>query len=98
MLVCRKGWLRAVQDRLAPVGRMAFTGYILETVICTSIFYGHGLGLIGSVERWQQILFVVGVWIVVVVFSNVWLARYRMGPLEWLWRSLTYGKRQPLRR
>jgi uncharacterized protein len=98
MLLCRSGRLQGVQDRLTPVGRTAFTGYILQTLICTSIFFGHGFGLYGSIERWQQALIVVAVWIAVILFANLWLAQYRMGPLEWLWRTLTYGARQPFKR
>lgn len=97
MLASRSGRLAGLQNLLAPVGRMAFTSYILQTVICTTIFYGHGFGLYGFVPRWGQALVVVGVWCVVVAAANAWLARYRFGPLEWLWRSLTYGARQPMR-
>lgn len=98
VVVCRSGRLRGVRARLAPVGRAAFSCYILQTLVCTTIFYGHGLGLYGLVERWQQALIVIGVWTVVIVFANSWLARFRMGPLEWLWRSLTYGTWQPITR
>ena len=97
MLVYKNGKLRGFQRLLAPVGRMAFTSYILQTLLCTTIFFGHGFGLYGRVPRFGQALVVVGVWAVVVAFANGWLARHRYGPLEWLWRSLTYGARQPLR-
>lgn len=97
MLAFRSGRLTGLQNLLAPVGRMAFTSYILQTVICTTIFYGHGFGLYGFVPRWGQALVVVGVWCVILTVANAWLARYRFGPLEWLWRSLTYGARQPMR-
>lgn len=83
---------------LAATGRMAFTNYILQTVICTTIFYGHGFGLFGSVERTGQILIVFGIWIFEILLSMLWLKYYRFGPLEWLWRSLTYWKFQPMRR
>lgn len=83
---------------LAPVGRMAFTNYLLQTVICTTVFYGHGLGLFGRVERGGQILIVFGVWIFQIWFSRAWLKRFRIGPAEWLWRSLSYGAVQPMRR
>jgi uncharacterized protein len=97
MLAYREGWLKGFQRLLAPVGRMAFTSYILQTLICTTIFYGHGFGLYGYVPRWGQALVVLGVWCAVVAAANAWLARFRFGPLEWLWRSLTYGARQPMR-
>lgn len=96
MLAVRKPWLPRAQAVLTPVGRMAFTSYILQTVICTTLFYGHGFGLFNHLERWQQALVVLGVWCIVVVFANLWLTRFRMGPLEWAWRSLTYGRLQPM--
>jgi uncharacterized protein len=84
--------------RFAAVGRMALTNYLMQTVICTTIFYGHGLGLFGQVERSGQILMVFGVWLLQLIWSPVWLRHFRFGPAEWLWRSLTYLKFQPLRR
>ena len=98
MLVCRHSFLESVTHRLAAVGRMAFTNYILQTVICTTLFYGHGLGLFGKVERTGQIAVVVAVWILQLIVSPIWLRHFLFGPLEWLWRSLTYAERQPFRR
>jgi uncharacterized protein len=83
---------------LGAAGRMAFTNYLMQTLICTTIFYGHGFGLFGSVPRTGQALVVVGVWIFQLVFSPLWLRRYQFGPFEWAWRSLTYGAPQPFRR
>ncbi len=82
---------------LVSVGRMAFSCYILQTLVCTSLFYGHGFGFFGMVPRWGQPLIVVGVLVMVIVFAEIWLRRFRYGPLEWLWRSLTYGRFQPTR-
>jgi uncharacterized protein len=98
MLICREGLLTRLRLRLAAVGRMALTNYLLQTLICTTLFYGHGLGLFGRVERVGQIAVVVGVWIVLLALSPMWLSRFRYGPFEWLWRSLTYLKLQPMRR
>jgi uncharacterized protein len=78
---------------LCNVGRMAFSNYILMTILCTFIFYGHGLGMFGRMERTGQMLVVAVVWIIVIIFSTFWLKRYLYGPLEWLWRSLTYGQK-----
>ena len=98
MLVCREGALPGLRARLAAVGQMAFTNYILQTVICTTIYNGHGLGLYGQVDRvWQQVLSV-AIFAFQLWYSPLWLERFRFGPLEWLWRSLTYWRRQPLRR
>lgn len=81
----------------AAAGRMAFTHYLLQTVICIFIFYGFGLGLYGQVERIYQILIVFGIWILQLSLSPPWLRFFRFGPVEWLWRSLTYLKLQPMR-
>ena len=87
-----------LQLALAAVGRMALSNYLLHTIVCITLFYGHGLGLYGSVERMGQIAVVLGIWLVQLVISPLWLGRYRYGPFEWLWRSLTYWQPQPLRR
>jgi uncharacterized protein len=98
MLVCRGGRRTPLTRPLAAVGRMALTNYLLESVLCTLVFYGHGLGLYGSVERTGQIAVVIGVWVLLLVCSPIWLRFFRYGPAEWLWRSLAYGRVQPFRR
>ncbi len=98
MLVCKSEALRPLTRPVAGVGRMALSCYLMQTIICTTIFYGHGLGLFAHVERWQQLLIVLGVWAFLLVAAPLWLSRYRFGPFEWLWRSLTYWKLQPMRR
>jgi uncharacterized protein len=97
------GWIGLVMllhrrlGLLAAVGRTALSNYLLQSILCTLIFYGHGLGLFGSVERVGQVAIVAGVWIVQIVLSNLWLRRFRFGPAEWLWRSATYRRWQPMR-
>lgn len=98
MLVCRHGILRQLTRALAAVGQLAFTNYVLHTIICTTIFYGHGFGLFGHVGRVGQIGIVFAVWALQLAISPIWLRHYRFGPLEWLWRSLTYLEFQPMRR
>jgi uncharacterized protein len=98
MLVCRSGVLAGLRKCLAAAGRMALSNYIGQTLICTTIFYGYGLGLYATVTRGSLMLFVVAVWIIELIVSPLWLARFRFGPLEWLWRTLTYGARQPMRK
>ena len=98
MLVVKAGAAQRLTRRLAAVGRMALTNYLAQTVICTFIFFGWGLGYFAQIERKWLPLFVVGVWVLQLMWSPWWLARYRFGPAEWLWRSLTYGRRQPLSR
>jgi uncharacterized protein len=80
----------------AAVGRTAFTNYLLQTVVATSVFYGHGLGLFGSVSRVEALAMVLVFWPVQVGLSVLWLRAFRFGPVEWVWRTLTYGERQPL--
>jgi uncharacterized protein len=91
------GIARPLQARLAAVGQMAFTNYILHSVICTFIFYGFGLGLFGAVERWAQMAVVVAIWAVQLILSPIWLRHFKFGPLEWAWRSLTYMRPQKMR-
>lgn len=97
LLLARTSALGFAQRALARVGRMAFSNYILTSVICTLIFNGYGAGLYGKLQRWQCYVVVLGVWAVNLVFSGLWLNWFRFGPLEWAWRSLTYWKRQPMR-
>ena len=83
MLLCQRGWqLRPV----AAVGRMALTNYLLQTLICTTVFYGHGFGLFGQVDRAGQFAIVVGVWAFQLLTSSVWLGHFALGPMEWVLR------------
>jgi dipeptidyl aminopeptidase/acylaminoacyl peptidase/uncharacterized membrane protein YeiB len=83
---------------LAPAGRMALTNYLTQSVVCTWLFYGHGGALWGRVDRLGQLGLVLGVFALQVLASHWWMARFRFGPMEWLWRSVTYGAWQPVRR
>ena len=98
MLACRRGWLSSLQERLSATGRMAFTNYLSQSVICTTLFYGYGFGLYGSFDRPAQMLVVLAVWSLQLWWSPLWLSTMRFGPAEWLWRTLTYAKVQPMRR
>jgi len=98
MLLLRGGYVQQLLQRFAAVGRMALSNYLMHSVLLTTVFYGYGLGLYGSVSRFGQMGFVLGVIALQLVLSPWWLARYRFGPVEWLWRSLTYWKRQPMLR
>lgn len=82
---------------LARVGQMALTNYLTQSVICGLLFTGAGLGLFGQLERHQLYYIVAAIWVLQLAWSPWWLNRYQFGPAEWLWRSLTYGKRQPMR-
>jgi uncharacterized protein len=98
MLMVKSGALQAVVDRFAAVGRMALTNYLTHSLVMTSLFYGYGLGLYGEVPRIGQQGFVAVVIGLQLFLSPWWLRHFRFGPAEWLWRSLTYGQRQPMRR
>ena len=93
----RRSWERVLRV-FSPAGKMALTNYLSQTVIATLIYSGFGLGLAGRVGPtilWFQAIATLALQI---MFSSWWLARYRFGPMEWVWRSLTYRKRQPMRR
>ena len=96
MAICRSGVLPRARAALANVGQMALTNYLMQTVICNLVFLGIGLGQFAEWDRQRMYLFVLGVWIFQAVFSYMWLRRYQFGPCEWLWRSLTYRRRQPM--
>lgn len=98
MLACKVVALLPVTRRLAAVGRMAFTNYIMHTIICTTLFYGHGFGLFGKVERVWQFAIVLAIWTLQLIVSPIWLRHFLFGPLEWLWRCLTYLQWEPFRR
>ena len=82
---------------LAPAGRMALTNYLLQSIVCTLIFNGYGLGYLDQLPRAWQVPFVFGVFLIQVLYSRWWLSRFRFGPAEWVWRSLTYLRPQPMR-
>ncbi len=98
MLVCLRGKLPRVTASLGYVGRMALTNYLLQSVLCSLIFYGHGLGLVGRVDHVGQILITFVIWGAQIILSPIWLSRFRFGLAEWAWRSLSYGQWQPMRR
>jgi uncharacterized protein len=81
----------------APLGRMAFTNYLLQSLIFGGIFYGYGLGLFGALGIASALALGGTVYVIQVVLSRWWLRRFRFGPVEWLWRTLMYGMVQPMR-
>ena len=89
--------LSRVLSWLAPAGRMALTNYLLQSLVASTLFYGYGFALWGQVGRAGQVLLVFALFAAQVVASRWWLARYRFGPMEWLWRWLTYRQRPPMR-
>lgn len=98
MLVFRSGVLRWLMKALANVGQMAFTNYLMQSIICTLFFYGYGLGYYNKLRFHQLYYVVIAVWIFQLIFSSIWMRYFRFGPFEWLWRSLTYWKKQPMKK
>jgi uncharacterized protein len=97
-LLVEHGYLQTVTRALANTGRMALTNYLTQSLIATTIFYYYGLGLYGQATALQRIGIVVSIYLLQVVFSSVWLRYFQFGPMEWLWRTLTYMRPQPMLR
>ena len=97
MLFIKSGILGFLQKALAAVGTMALTNYLMHSVITTIIFYGFGFSLFGELQRYELYYIVGGIWIFQLIASPIWLKYFQYGPMEWLWRSLTYQKKQPFR-
>lgn len=98
VLLVQSGALQSLLTRLSAVGRMALTNYLMHSVIGLFVFTGAGLGLVGELTRFQLYGVVLAIWVFQLWFSPWWLARYHFGPLEWVWRWLTYGSAPPLAR
>jgi uncharacterized protein len=98
MLFIKSGILIFLQRALAAVGQMAFTNYIMQSLICNTIFLGFGFSLYGMLERHELYFVVLSVWIFQLIVSPIWLNYFRFGPLEWAWRSLTYWQKQPFKK
>jgi len=97
MLICKIAGLGLLRAPFAAAGRMAFTNYLTQSLIGIFVFTGPpGLGYFGEWERVQQFQLVLGVWALQLVWSVLWLRLFRFGPFEWLWRTLSYGRLQPI--
>ncbi|XID90790.1 DUF418 domain-containing protein [Paenibacillaceae bacterium WGS1546] len=98
ILLARKPFWRKLLAPFQDAGRMALTNYLMQSVVCTLLFYSYGLGWYGEVSPLYGLLLSLVIFAAQVWGSRLWLRRYRFGPAEWLWRSLTYGERQPMKR
>jgi uncharacterized protein len=98
ILLYKSGFAQALFRRLEAVGQMAFTNYIMHSVICTLFFFGYGLNYYAELEYYQIYFVVFAIWGLQLILSPLWLQYFLFGPLEWLWRSLTYWKVQPMLR
>jgi uncharacterized protein len=97
LLVLRSARAARLAEPLAAIGQMALTNYLMQSVVLSLLFYGYGLGLYGRLGSAAGVGIGLLLYAAQVALSRAWLRRYRFGPVEWLWRSLTYGSRQPLR-
>jgi uncharacterized protein len=96
MLIFQSGALQWLTRRLAAAGRMALSNYLMQSIICTTLFYGYGCYLFGLLNRLQLAGVVAAIWTFQLATSIIWLSYFRYGPAEWVWRSLTYWKFQPM--
>jgi uncharacterized protein len=96
MLIVKSGAVTWLTRRLAAAGRMALSNYLMQSLICTTLFYGYGFCLFARFNRLSLVGIVVAVWIFQLSTSIIWLRFFRFGPAEWVWRSLTYWKPQPM--
>jgi len=99
MAIAKVPLLGLIRRPFAAAGQMALTNYLMCSIIGAFLYYGPpGLGRIGTVSYLEQATTVIAIWIAILIWSPIWLALFRFGPFEWLWRSLTYWKPQPMRR
>lgn len=97
MVLYRAGRAGLLSRALGAVGQMPLTNFLLQAALCTFFFYGYGMSYFGSIRLHYLYVIVAEIWLLQLVFSTVWLRRFQMGPAEWLWKSLTYNRRQPIR-
>jgi uncharacterized protein len=97
MMIVKSGAIAWLIRRLAAVGRMALTNYLTHSIVCTALFYGYGFGLYATINRTGLAAIVLAIWTFQLIVSPIWLRHFRFGPAEWLWRSLTYWRLQPIR-
>lgn len=98
MLLYKSGWFNWFFALMRPVGQMAFTNYLMQSLLVGLFFYGVGFGYFGKLQRYEIYYVVAATWALQITWSHIWLRYFRFGPLEWAWRSLTYWKKQPIRK
>lgn len=98
MLMFKSGAFKWFFALFRPVGQMAFTNYLMQSFIGLIFFTGIGFGYFGKLDRFELYIYTAIVWIIEIIWSHIWLRYFRFGPLEWAWRSLTYWKRQPIKK
>ncbi|MVM35902.1 DUF418 domain-containing protein [Spirosoma sp. HMF4905] len=98
ILLIKSKVVQGLLNRIGAVGQMAFTNYVMHTLICTFVFFGYGLNQYGEWQFYQLYFLVAAIWLLQLIVSPIWLRYFQYGPLEWVWRSLTYWQRQPMHR
>jgi len=98
MLFCKLPILKWLKISLASVGKMALTNYVMHSVFAMFIFTGVGFGLFGTFQRFELLYIVFAIWVFQLIVSPIWLKYYQYGPLEWIWRNLSYLKRHPFKK
>lgn len=98
MLLYKSGWVGWLFKLMQPVGRMAFTNYLTQSLICAFYFYGFGFGKYGYLQRYEIYYVVALLWVLQIIWSHLWLNYFQHGPLEWAWRSLVYWEVMPFRK
>lgn len=95
ILLCQLPVFKTIFRPISKAGRMSLTTYLMQSIIATALFYGYGFGLYGKVDLETGTMIAVGIFAIQVIFAELWLLKFRMGPFEWLWRKGTYGKNMP---
>ncbi len=98
MLFCKLTLFKNFKYALSCVGRMALTNYLMHSLIALLLFTGAGFGLFGTFERHELLYMVFSIWLFQIIISPIWLKYYQFGPLEWIWRNLSYLTRYPLKK
>jgi len=98
MVLYKSGLFKWLFALMRPVGQMAFTNYLMQSLMVGLFFYGVGFGMFGKLQRYEIYYVVAATWLIEIIWSHIWLRFFRFGPLEWAWRSLTYWELQPFRR
>nr|WP_306667774.1 DUF418 domain-containing protein [Pseudoteredinibacter isoporae] len=98
IVLCRIQWAKGLQKRLQALGQTALSNYLLQSLIGTSVVYGYGLGLWGELSRWQLVMLMLMIWGLQLWLAPLWLRYFRQGPVEYIWRCLTYFSLPPLRK
>ena len=98
MLMYKSGFFKWFFALFRPVGQMAFTNYLSQSIFAFILFYGPALSLFGTLQRYEIYLLVLAIWTVQIIWSHLWLRYFQFGPFEWVWRQLTYWSRLPIRK